>query len=219
MRSLASAHGWRHAVAVTALSFAAVGACAAEPLVEAPRTEIREPLGPAEIPESLPGRWRVSLCIAENNGHAWIRLENCETGEVRSIGRYHLLVGGWFDREHFRWKYPPTFRTGLYMDREQKAEFQQTADQCILVTQVVEDPRLLVNDRTRGHGMVRNNCVTYARDIWYVMTGEKFDLPPIHTPRALRQAVEAAHPELVDQESKSDGGLLRNAARRRSMTR
>lgn len=167
----------------------------------------------------LPGRWSASLCIAENNGHAWIRLQNCETGEVRTIGRYHLLVGGWFDREHFRWNYPPTFRTGLYMDREQKAEFQQTADECILVTKIVDEPRLLVNDRTRGHGMVRNNCVTYARDIWYVMTGERFELPPIHTPRALRKAVEDAHPELVDHESQSDGGLLRNAARHRSKTR
>jgi hypothetical protein len=219
MRSFASTHGWRRAVAAAALLFAAAGASAAEPSAHAPHSEVREPLGPAEIPETLPGHWRASLCIAENNGHAWIRLENCETGEVRSIGRYHLLVGGWFDREHFRWNYPPTFRTGLYMDREQKAEFEQTADECILVTQEVEDPRLLVNDRTRGHGMVRNNCVTYARDIWYVMTGEKFDLPPIHTPRALRKAVEAAHPELVDPESPTSGRLLRNAVRRRSTSR
>jgi len=191
------------------------GAVAAEPSADAPRTEIREPLGPAEIPESLPGWWRASLCIAENNGHAWIRLENCATGEVRTIGRYHLLVGGWFDRTHLRWNYPPTFRTGLYMDREQKAESLQTAAECILVTREVENPRLQVNDRTRGHGMVRNNCVTYARDIWYVMTGEKFDLPPIHTPRALRKSVEAAHPELVDEDSRTEGGLFRNVVGRR----
>jgi hypothetical protein len=214
MRSLASPHGWRHAVATGALLFASTTAFAAEPPAVAPLSEVRQPLGPAEIPEMLPGRWRASLCIAENNGHAWIRLENCETDEVRTIGRYHLLVGGWFDREHFRWNYPPTFRTGLYMDREQKAEFEQTADECILVTQVVEDPRLLVNDRTRGHGMVRNNCVTYARDIWYVMTGERFDLPPIHTPRALRKAVETAHPELVNADSEDEPVRLRTVGRR-----
>jgi len=219
MRSLFPAHGWRHAVAAAVLGCAAAGVCAAEPVADSPQAEIREPLGPAEIPESLPGLWRASLCIAENNGHAWIRLENCETGEVRTIGRYHLLVGGWFDRERFRWNYPPTFRTGLYMDREQKAEFLQTADECILVTQEVENPRLQVNGRSRGHGMVRNNCVTYARDIWYVMTGEKFDLPAIHTPRALRKSVEAAHPELVDDDSHSDGGLMRNVGRRRSTSR
>jgi hypothetical protein len=219
MRSPETIHGWRHAVAAGALLIATAGTFATEPPVARPQGEIRAPLGPADIPEVLPGCWRASLCVSENNGHAWIRLEDCETGEVRTIGRYHLLVGGWFDREQFRWNYPPTFRTGLYMDREQQAEFEQTADECILITKVVDAPRLLVNGRTRGHGMVRNNCVTYARDIWYVMTGEKFDLPPIHTPRALRKAVQAAHPEAVDRDPPTDGESFRSAARGRSKTR
>jgi hypothetical protein len=156
----------------------------------------------------------VSLCIAENNGHAWIRLEHCETGEVRTIGRYHLLVGGWFDREHFRWNYPPTFRTGLHMDREQKFEFEDTAADAVLLTETVDDPHLRVRGRTTGHGMVRNNCVTYTRDAWYVLTGEYFDLPPIHTPRSLRKAVETAHPEVIGEESGERRGVLWTAGRR-----
>jgi len=230
MRSPGPIHGWRHAVAtgvllcvMSGMAFAAESLAAAPPAAAPPTTaahsEVREPTGPKDVPEMLPGRWSASLCIAENNGHAWIRLENLETGEVRTIGRYHLLVGGWFDREHFRWYYPPTFRTGLYMDREQKSEFLETAQASVLLTETVEDPQLLIGGRATGHGFVRNNCVTYTRDIWYVLTGEHFDLPPIHTPRALRKAVETAHPEIVSDKPGDERGLLRTVTGRRTKPR
>lgn len=197
MRSCLRNHGWR-LTAVTAAGLIALAATAfaANPAAPTPDV-IRAPIGPRDIPEMLPGRWRVSLCIHEDDGHAWIRLEHCETGEVRTIGRFHLLVGGWFDREHLRWHYAPTFRTGLHMDREQRIEFEDRGDETILLTQIVENPQLLAGGKTTGHGLVRNNCVTYTRDAWYVLTGEYFDLPAIHTPPALRKAVETAHPEVV----------------------
>lgn len=200
MRSCAQIPGWRRvALAAALLPALAAPAVTAEPPADgvSQRTAIRAPVGPDDIPETLPGRWRASLCIARDHGHAWIRLEHCETGEVRSIGRFHLLVGGWFDREHLRWHYPPTFRTGLYMDREQRHEFLKEAEECILLTEIVENPQLLAGGKATGHGLIRNNCVTYTRDAWYVLTGEYFELPTFHTPPALRDAVEQSHPELV----------------------
>jgi hypothetical protein len=165
--------------------------CAAGPPADraAQGPAISRPIGPDELPEILPGRWKISLCVSEDNAHAWIRLENPETGAIRSIGRYHLLVGGWFDFKHVRWNYPPTFRTGVYMDREQSREAALADGNEILRTAWVERPTLFVGESARGHAIVRNNCATYARDAWHFYTGEYLELPAVHTPRSLRQAV------------------------------
>jgi hypothetical protein len=116
---------------------------------------------------------------------------------VRSIGRFHLLVGCWFDREHLRWNYLPTFRTGLYMDREQGREPELADGSEILRTAWVDNPRIYVARGPRGHALVRNNCATYARDAWHFYTGEYWELPAIHTPRSLRESVGHEHPEVL----------------------
>jgi len=165
---------------------------------------VRRPIGPADLPEQLPGRWQISLCVSDDNGHAWIRFQNAETGEIRSIGRFHLLVGGWFDRGRLRWNYLPTFRTGLYMDREQRREPELADGSEILRTAWVENPRVYIASGVRGHALVRNNCVTYARDAWRFYTGEYWELPAIHTPKSLRESVGHVHPEVLRVSKRGD---------------
>lgn len=157
---------------------------------------VRPPIGPEELPHALPGRWLVSLCASRNHGHTWIRFENVETGEVRSISRFHILVGGWFDRNRMRWHYPPTWRTGLSMDRDQRYEEHVQEGGIILLFAYVEDPPIFIGSGPYGHGVVRNNCVTYTRDAWYFYTGEHYELPGIHSPTDLIDAVAERHPEI-----------------------
>jgi hypothetical protein len=179
------------------VAFSHVPSYAADDVPPSDRQAIRAPVGPADLPESLPGRWKISLCVSDDNGHAWIRFENPETGDVRSIGRFHLLVGGWFEPQRFRWNYPPTFRTGLYMDREQRREPELADGSEILRTAWVDNPQLYVGGGPRGHAIVRNNCATYARDAWHFYTGEYWELPVVHTPRSLRDSVGREHPEVL----------------------
>lgn len=160
---------------------------------------VHRPLGPDKIPDSLPGRWKVSLCIT-TRGHCWIRYENVETGEIHSVSRYHLLVGGWPDPKRFRWHYPPTTKTGLYMDREQSIEHRRKDDQYLLLSTVIDDPVIYKGEDARGHGMIVNNCVTHTRDAWHFYTGEWYDLPPAHAPADLRRAVLIKHPEVYRRE-------------------
>lgn len=148
----------------------------------------------------LPGRWLVSLCVSRNRGHTWIRFENVETGEVRSISRFHLFVGGWFDRERGRWNYGPTWRTGLHMDRDQRYEADIAdgggAGGIILLFTYIDDPPIYVGGGVTGHGVVRNNCVSYTRDAWYFYTGELYELPGIHSPTDLINSIAERHPEV-----------------------
>lgn len=160
-------------------------------------SEVRPPVGPGDLPEMLPGRWKIALCVSDDNDHAWIRFENPETGSVRSIGRFHLLVGGWFDPRRMRWNYLPTFRTGLYMDREQRREGELADGSEILRSAWVENPQLFVGGGARGHAIVRNNCATYARDAWHFYTGEYWELPAIHSPRTLRESIGRVHPDVL----------------------
>ena len=157
---------------------------------------VRQPTGPDELPQVLPGRWLVSLCASRNRGHTWIRFENMETGEVRSISRFHLLVGGWFDRDRLRWNYGPTWRTGLHMDRDQRFEADIQDGGIILLFTYLDDPPIYFGGGATGHGVVRNNCVSYTRDAWYFYTGELYDLPGIHSPTDLIRSIEARHPEI-----------------------
>lgn len=154
---------------------------------------MRQPIGPEEFPERLPGQWLLSLCVSRDHAHAWLRFENVETGEVRSISRYHLFVGGWFDRGRMQWVYPPTFRTGLSMDRDQRYEADVLEGGTLLAYRYVNDPPIFLGSGPYGHGVIRNNCVTYARDAWYFYTGEYYELPLLHTPSDLAEAVAARH--------------------------
>lgn len=166
----------------------------------APATQrpIRKPTGPDELPQSLPGRWKASLCISEKHNHAWIRFENVETGEVRSVSRFHLLVGGWFDAKKFHWNYGLTTHAGVYMDREQSLEEGIDEGKYVLVSAYVDNPVIYRGENEgHGHGVIQNNCCTYTRDCWFRYTGEWYALhPTVHEPRALLQSVLRRHPEV-----------------------
>lgn len=163
-------------------------------------TGVRKPLGPDELPDSLPGRWKVSLCVMVKPAHAWIRYENVETGEVRSISRFHLLVGGWYDKKEKQWNYGLTTKTGVYMDREQSIEHKYPQSRFLLLSSYVDNPKIYKGDhKGRGHGMAVNNCVTYTRDAWYFYTGEYYALTRFHEPSELRGAVLTHHPEVKSQ--------------------
>jgi hypothetical protein len=173
--------------------------CAAD--LAQPSARIRRPLGPDELPDYLPGRWKVSLCISTDPDHAWIRFENVETGEVRSVSRFHLLVGGWFDAKHLHWNYGLTTRTGVYMDREQSLEEKLGQGYYRMLSAYVDNPRILKGEHEgRGHGVVKNNCVTYTRDAWHFYTGEYYPLPEgVHTPDALCNCILHYHPEVLPE--------------------
>lgn len=164
-------------------------------------SEVHQPAGPGEIPESLPGRWKVSLCI--KNTHTWIRYQNLDTGEIHSVSRYHVLVGGWYDIHHLRWHYPPTVRPGLYMDREQMIEDKVQDGKYLLLSTIVDDPVVFGHDKSYGHGTYVNNCVTYTRDAWHFYTGEWYDMPPVHTPGDLLHGVVLRHPEVSRRKDRS----------------
>ncbi|MCC7423877.1 MAG: hypothetical protein IT428_26735 [Planctomycetaceae bacterium] len=173
-----------------------------------PRPAIRKPASADEIPESLPGRWKVTLCVMVHPGHAWIRFENVETGEVRSISRFHYLVGAWYDRENRHWHYPPTIKAGVWMDREQSIEYQPEKyprEKYVLLSTYVDNPRLYKGKGDgRGHGMAVNNCVSYSRDAWYFYTGEYYGLTRIHDPQELVRAVVHHHPEVLERRHSAD---------------
>ena len=176
-------------------------AAAMKPAVDRP---VRKPTGPDELPQSLPGRWKASLCISEKHNHAWIRFESPETGEVRSVSRFHLLVGAWFDADRFRFNYGPTTRAGVYMDREQGLEEGIREGKYVLVSAYVENPVIYRGENEgRGHGVIQNNCCTYTRDCWFRYTGEWYPLhPTVHEPRLMLQSVLARHPEVRVTDSK-----------------
>ena len=199
---------WIAAVVLTAVLMPTAGGTAAEddglkavPEPEVSSKEVRPPIGPDDLPETLPGRWKVSLCVMVQPGHAWIRFENVETGEVRSISRFHLFVGAWFDEENWKWHYAPTTRTGVYMDREQSIHTKYPKDRWLLLSAYVDNPKIYKGENTHGHGMARNNCVTYTRDAWYFYTGEYYALHRVHDPAELRRAVVQHHPEVVKNET------------------
>lgn len=146
---------------------------------------LTQALGPDAIPEQLPGVWRVGLCI-KGSTHAWIRFENVNTGEVHTVGRYAILAGG----------RPPVTRSGLQWDRDLRREEDVRAGKYLLLTVEITDPKIyrgLTNGY--GHGLIKNNCATYARDAWRHYSGETYRLSFIETPQDLLARVLERHPE------------------------
>lgn len=85
------------------------------------------------------------------------------------------------------------------MDREQSCENSVRRGNRILLSTYIDNPRILRGENDgHGHGIVSNNCVTYARDCWFAYTGEYYPLPDgAHTPGALRNCVLHYHPEVL----------------------
>lgn len=152
-----------------------------------------ERLGPKEIPYRLEGWWRVSLCVKEglHRGHAWIRFENVHTGMVHTIGRFKDGVRGVRHRATREWLYDPITVSGLYWDHDIRYEHEVRQGEYLQGTVLLEHPWVYRGDNVFGHGVIRNNCVTYARDAWKFYSGQELDLSWIHTPeRLLKSATD-----------------------------
>jgi hypothetical protein len=144
--------------------------------------------GPAGLPLQLPGLWRISLCVSR--GHAWIRFQHVETGEVHTLARYAGGFGGELDWRTLRSTWPRARCCGVVWDHDLKYDLGVRTDGCALRCGYVWHPRIY-RGRANGHGhcVVRMNCATFARDAWHFYTGEWYDLPLIATPSALQRSV------------------------------
>lgn len=147
-------------------------------------------VGPDALPACLPGLWRVSLCASWE--HNWIRLENMETGELHTLGRYFQGTGAEFDRRTGQQVWPAAPACGVIWDMDLKFHRGVRADGRVLRTCDVRNPRIYRGHANGyGHGVIRLNCVTYARDAWHFYTGEWYALPPIALPCALERSASA----------------------------
>jgi hypothetical protein len=145
-------------------------------------------LGPDQLPRQLPGLWRINLCVSWD--HAWIYFEHAEIGERHTLGRYTRGFGGEFDWRTGRWIWPHAPACGVVWDMDLRFHAGVRSDGCVLRTCYVWHPRIY-RGRANGYGHcgIRMNCATYARDAWHFYAGERYALPLIATPRALRNSV------------------------------
>ena len=143
-------------------------------------------VGPDELPECLPGLWRVSLCAG--CGHTWILLRNPETGEFHTLGRYGTGFGGEHDCRTGKRVWPAAPDCGVIWDIDRKFHCGVRKDGRVLRSCYVRNPRIFRGTFDgHGHCGVRVNCVTYARDAWHFYSGEWYALPPIATASALER--------------------------------
>ena len=150
-----------------------------------------EPKGPDEIPDHLPGLWKVSLYVKEGylRGHAWIRYENLANGEAHTVARF---LKGIDDVRHpiTGLELVPSIEiTGLHWDYDLRFEHEIQGSKYCIDSVVIRDPKIFRGSGIYGHGVVRNNCITYGRDAWCYYTGRQYELAAIHLPnRLLREA-------------------------------
>jgi hypothetical protein len=164
----------------------------------------------------LHGLWKVSLCITR--GHAWIRYESVDTGEVHTIGRYSKGEGGRVDPQTGRQVWPETQEAGLQWDMDLRYEPHIRKGRFLLLSVLVDSPRIIRGEKDGyGHGIWHVNCVTYARDAWACYTGEYYDLPIIALPDDFRAEVVRRHPEVLiharPDESQSSAARARSASK------
>lgn len=167
------------------------------------KTELVVPVPTSQLPEQLPGVWKVSLCAKK--GHTWIRFENQTTKEVRTLGRFARGVGGKWNRETRSWDWRPAPVSGVLMDMELRHEPSIKKGYYILLSVYAKDPKIFrgINNGVGHHG-IRNNCVTYARDAWHFYSNEWYNLPPIHTPASLRKRVIKYHDKKSEAEARAN---------------
>jgi hypothetical protein len=144
--------------------------------------------GPAALPAQLPGLWRVSLCASRN--HTWIRLENMQTGELHTLGRYFPGMGAEYDQRTGQQIWPGAPACGVTWDIDRKYHNGVRTDGRVLRMCYVRNvPVYRGHANGYGHCIVRMNCVTYARDAWHYYSGEWYWLPPVTMPSALERSV------------------------------
>lgn len=150
-----------------------------------------------QIPQSLPGQWKISLCI-RCPGHAWLRFESLQSGRVVKVSRFQTMAGGRFDWTKLRYRRKPVFKSGLWMNRELGSETGVSAGRYAMLSVVVNNPTIhRGQSEGRGHGSVVNNCATYCRDAWEEYTGERYEFNGLHSPTLLRNAIIKRHPQVL----------------------
>ncbi len=147
--------------------------------------------GPQAVPRQLLGLWRVSLCVKRglHRGHAWIRFENVYTHEVHTIGRFQRNVRPTRRRATGEVLYARTEQSGLHWDYDWRFEHQVRRGEYVIGSVTVRDPIVFGHDDLLGHGTVRANCITYARDAWQFYSGQHFDLAIVHTPEGFLRTI------------------------------
>jgi hypothetical protein len=158
--------------------------------------------GPCNIPCCLEGTWEVSHCLevrCDQLGHSWIRFQNVETGEVHTAGLYLKGFGGVRDSRTGCWIVPPAETSGLQWDTDLVREPGLRRGEYYRLRTVVQNPRIYRGRNCGfGHGVIRNNCVTYSRDAWCYYSGEYYDIPClVQTTNHLIDEIEERHPQIA----------------------
>ena len=168
--------------------------------------------GPESVPRQLFGVWRVSLCVKPgwHRGHAWIRYENLHTGEIHTVGRFQRNVRATRRRETRETLYPRTSTSGLHWDYDWRFEHQVRQGQYVVGSVTVRDPLIFGHDDLLEYGVVRDNCITYARDAWQYYSGQHFDLAIIHTPEGFLRTIEQQAPAPAARDDLHDRPEIRN---------
>jgi hypothetical protein len=131
---------------------------------------------PDQLPSSLPGTWKISLCIAGEQ--SWLRLEDLKTGE------FHTLSRGGQNPQGVQW------------DLDVARESEITSTSHIRASTTVQNPRVFRGtQKDRGYGPSTGNCAGFSRDAWYFYSGEWYPLPSPPSAAALRELVLRKHPE------------------------
>jgi hypothetical protein len=135
----------------------------------------------------LPGRWKIT--IIAGGGHAWIRFENTETGEVHTAGRYKFGYGDRYDEDGNMIE-PPVAVPGVQWDKDLKKEDGYKSGLWKSRSTQKEDPPVYKGENPFGYADTTNNCATYAAEAWEYYTGEHVPLPWPHHPTALEGFLE-----------------------------
>ena len=169
--------------------------------------------GPEKVPQQLFGLWRVSLCVKPgmHRGHAWIRYQHVHTGEVHTVGRFQRHVRPTRRRATGEILYPSTKTSGLYWDYDWRFEHEVRAGKYTIGSVVVRDPTIFGHEDLQGHGTIRNNCITYARDAWQYYSGQQIELALVHTPEGFLRSIEN---EVQDIPGRSSPRMASQALRR-----
>ncbi len=153
------------------------------------------------MPHRLEGRWKISLCIYLEHGktgHTWLRYQNCDTGEVHTVGRYFKDHGGTKNKDG-AWVYPPAPISGVIYDIDLKRESDIREGKITMLSCFVNDPIVFRGQNGGfGHDGHHNNCVTHARDGWCHFTREYYEIGVlVHSPKELYRHVTERHPEVA----------------------
>ncbi len=142
------------------------------------------PKGPDELPESLSGMWKITLCIHGN--HSWLRLQSLKTKEVHTLSRYAIGLGESRDNAG-RLVTPAVVTSGVQWDQDIFHEHVDRDSWAPLLSLVVSEP-IVYRGKGDGYGYnaVTNNCASYVRDAWVFYGGGRYKMSVPHLPGDLR---------------------------------